>query len=210
MYDVWNKNYEDWNNLRKPFWVGAKGSKVIVTTRNTQVALMMEPSVAYHHSLKPLSYDDCWSIFVQHAFENRDVQRHPNLTSIGKKIVEKCDGLPLAAKVLGDLLRSKLQEDEWEDVLNSKMWNLSDTECGIIPALRLSYHHLPAQLKRCFVYCLIFPRDFEFKKTELVLLWMAEGLIQSEGNKQMEDLGAEYFWELVSRSFLLQSENGES
>ena len=212
--DVWNKNYEDWNNLRKPFWVGAKGSKVIVTTRNTQVALTMQPSVAYHHSLKPLSYDDCWSIFVQHAFENRDIQQLPNLTSIGKKIVEKCDGLPLAAKVLGGLLRSKQRDDEWEDVLNSKMWSLSDTaECGIIPALRLSYHHLPAQLKRCFVYCAIFPQDYEFKETELVLLWMAEGLIRvqpSEGDKQMEDLGAEYFRELVSRSFLMQSENGES
>ena len=209
--DVWNRNYEDWNNLRSPFRGGAKGSKIIVTTRNTQVALMMEPSVTYHHSLKPLSYDDCWSIFVQHAFENRNIQQHSNLTSIGKKIVEKCDGLPLAAKVLGGLLRSKQQDDEWEDVLNSKIWSSSAT--GIIPALRLSYHHLPAQLKRCFVYCAIFPQDYEFEETDLVLLWMAEGLIQvqpSEGNKQMEDLGAEYFRELVSRSFLMQSENGES
>ena len=209
--DVWNKNYEDWNNLRSPFRGGAKGSKIIVTTRNTQVALMMEPSVTYHHSLKPLSYDDCWSIFVQHAFENRNIQQHSNLTSIGKKIVEKCDGLPLAAKVLGGLLRSKQQDDEWEDVLNSKIWSSSAT--GIIPALRLSYQHLPAQLKRCFVYCAIFPHDYEFEETDLVLLWMAEGLIQvqpSEGNKQMEDLGAEYFRELVSRSFLMQSENGES
>ena len=209
--DVWNRNYEDWNNLRCPFRGGAKGSKIIVTTRNTQVALMMEPSVTYHHSLKPLSYDDCWSIFVQHAFENRNIQQHSNLTSIGKKIVEKCDGLPLAAKVLGGLLRSKQQDDEWEDVLNSKIWSSSAT--GIIPALRLSYQHLPAQLKRCFVYCAIFPHDYEFKESELVLLWMAEGLIQvqpSEGNKQMEDLGAEYFRELVSRSFFMQSENGES
>ena len=211
--DVWNRNYEDWNNLRSPFRGGAKGSKIIVTTRNTQVALMMEPSVTYHHSLKPLSYDDCWSIFVQNAFENRNIQQHSNLTSTGKEIVEKCDGLPLAAKVLGGLLRSKLREDEWEDVLNSKMWGLSDTECGIIPALRLSYQYRPAQLKRCFVYCAIFPHDYEFKESELVLLWMAEGLIRvqpSEGNKQMEDLGAEYFRELVSRSFLMQSENGES
>ncbi|XP_010659076.1 putative disease resistance protein At3g14460 isoform X2 [Vitis vinifera] len=209
--DVWNKNYEDWNNLRSPFKGGAKGSKVIVTTRNTHVALMMEPSVTYHHSLKPLSYDDCWSVFVQHAFENRDIQEHPNLKSIGKKIVEKCDGLPLAAKVLGGLLRSKHRDDEWEHILNSKIWILPDTECGIIPALRLSYHHLPAQLKRCFVYCATFPQDYEFKETELILLWMAEGLIQPlEGNKQMEDLGAEYFRELVSRSFFQQSGNGGS
>ena len=85
---------------------------------------------------------------VQHAYENRDIQQHPNLTSIGKKIIEKCDGLLLAAKVLGGLLRSKLREDEWEAVSHSKMWSLSDTKCGIIPALRFSYHHLPAQLKR--------------------------------------------------------------
>ncbi|XP_034705129.1 putative disease resistance protein RGA4 [Vitis riparia] len=208
--DVWNRNYEDWNNLRSPFRGGAKGSKVIVTTRNKQVALMMEPSDNYHHSLEPLSDDDCWSIFVQHAFENRDIQKHPNLKSIGKKIVEKCDGLPLPAKVLGGLLRSKQRDDEWEHILNSKIWSLSDTECDIIPALRLSYH-LPAQLKRCFVYCATFPQDYEFKETELILLWMAEGLIQPlEGNKQMEDLGGEYFRELVSRSFFQQSGNGGS
>ncbi|KAL6327604.1 hypothetical protein AAG906_021895 [Vitis piasezkii] len=185
--------------------------KVIVTTRNTHVALMMEPSVTYHHSLKPLSYDDCWSIFVQHAFENRDIQEHPNLKSIGKKIVEKCNGLPLAAKVLGGLLRSKHRDDESEHILNSKIWSLPHTKCDIIPALRFSYHHLPTQLKRCFVYCATFPQDYEFKETELILLWMAEGLIQPlEGNKQMEDLGAEYFRELVSRSFFQRSGNGGS
>eukprot|EP00261_Vitis_vinifera_P038697 XP_019079940.1 PREDICTED: putative disease resistance RPP13-like protein 1 isoform X1 [Vitis vinifera] len=209
--DVWNMNYEDWNNLRSPFRGGAKGSKVIVTTRDRGVALIMQPSDNYHHSLEPLSDDDCWSIFVQHAFENRDIQEHPNLKSIGKKIVEKCRGLPLAAKVLGGILRSKQRDNEWEHILNSKIWTLPDTECGIIPALRLSYHHLPAQLKRCFVYCATFPQDYEFRETELVLLWMAEGLIQPlEGNKQMEDLGGEYFRELVSRSFFQQSGNGGS
>ncbi|WKA01951.1 hypothetical protein VitviT2T_020196 [Vitis vinifera] len=103
---------------------------------------------------------------------------------------------------------SKQRDDEWEHILNSKIWTLPHTECGIIPALRLSYHHLPTQLKRCFVYCTTFPQDYEFRETELVLLWMAEGLIQPlEGNKQMEDLVGEYFRELVSRSFFQQSGN---
>ena len=89
---------------------------------------------------------------------------------MGKKIVEKCDGLPLAAKVLGGLLRSELQDDKWEHILNSKIWILPDTECGIICALicalRLSYHHLPAHFKRCFFYCATFLKDYEFKEKE--------------------------------------------
>jgi hypothetical protein len=42
----------------------------------------------------------------------------------------------------------------------------------------LSYHHLPSHLKRCFMYCSILPEDYEFEEQQLILLWMAEGLIQ--------------------------------
>jgi hypothetical protein len=76
----------------------------------------------------------------------------------------------------------------------------------IVPALMLSYHHLPSHLKRCFAYCSILPNDYEFEEQQLVLLWMAEGLIQSqEEDEQMEVLGSEYFHDLLSRSFFQQS-----
>ncbi|RVW28342.1 putative disease resistance RPP13-like protein 1 [Vitis vinifera] len=155
--DVWNKNYGDWVLLRSPFSTGAAGSKIIVTTRDAEVARMMAGSDNYHY-VKALSYDDCWSVFVQHAFENRNICAHPSLEVIGKKIVQKCGGLPLAAKTLGGLLRSKSKDDEWEDVLYSKIWNFPDKESDILPALRLSYHYLPSHLKRCFAYCSIFQR----------------------------------------------------
>jgi hypothetical protein len=49
------------------------------------------------------------------------------------------------------------------------------------------------------------------KSKQLVLLWMAEGLIQPpEGDKQMEDLGIEYFRNLLSRSFFQQSSTKKS
>ena len=36
---------------------------------------MMEPSVNYHHSLKPLADDDNRQlVLVQHAFENRNIE----------------------------------------------------------------------------------------------------------------------------------------
>ncbi|GAV59463.1 LRR_1 domain-containing protein/NB-ARC domain-containing protein/LRR_8 domain-containing protein [Cephalotus follicularis] len=207
--DVWNTECGLWEALKSPFAAGAPGSRIIVTTREAKVARLMGPIEYYE--LKPLSNDDCWFVFVKHAFEDRDIAAYSNLETIRDKIVAKCRGLPLAARTLGGLLRCKLRE-EWEDILDSKIWNISDKESEILPVLRLSYFHLPSHLKRCFAYCAIFPKDYEFKEEELVPLWMAEGLIwQNEGNKQMEELGGEYFRELLSRSiFQASSSHGGS
>ena len=208
--DVWNEKYDQWDSLRSPLLEGAPGSKILVTTRNLNVATMMGGDKSFYE-LKPLSDDDCWLVFKKHAFENRNVNEHPNLALIGKEIVQKCGGVPLAAKALGGLLRDKHTEDEWNIILASKIWNLPGDKCGILPALRLSYNHLPSHLKRCFAYCALFPQDYEFKKEELILLWMAEGLIQqSNEDEKMEDLGDDYFCELLSRSFFQSSNSNKS
>ncbi|KAL7203589.1 hypothetical protein ACSBR2_016787 [Camellia fascicularis] len=204
--DVWNKKYSDWNVLKKPFNDGAQGSKVVVTTRNRDVARMM--GAVELHDIEVLSAEDCWSLFAQHAFENTSIDVNPNLVSIGKKIVEKCKGLPLAARTLGGLLLCKERDEEWEDVLHSKIWDLPQ-ESDILPALRLSYHHLPSHLKQCFAYCSIIPNDYEFEEEELVFLWMAEGFIPKQRKKQMEDVGSDYFRELLSRSFFQPSSTGK-
>ncbi|XP_057511549.1 putative disease resistance RPP13-like protein 1 [Actinidia eriantha] len=200
--DVWDVKYNEWNILKSPFRDGAPGCKVIVTTRDTKVALMM--GTVQYHALECLPHEECWSIFVQHAFRNKSVDTNPNLESIGQEIVKKCGGLPLAARTLGGLLQCESREIEWKNVLNSKIWELKGSD--ILPALRLSYHYLPLHLKQCFAYCAILPKDYEFEEEELVLLWMAEGFIcQQEGGKKMEDLGGEYFRELLSRSFFQPS-----
>ncbi|KAF7154800.1 hypothetical protein RHSIM_Rhsim01G0057600 [Rhododendron simsii] len=207
--DVWNEDHSDWSSLKSPFNDGAQGSKVIVTTRSRDVASIMAGTNKYHF-LTELSEDDCWSVFAQHAFEDRSVDANPNLVSIGQKIIKKCKGLPLAARTLGGLLRCKLTEDEWEGILNSKIWELSEERSHILSALRLSYYHLPSHLKKCFAYCSILPKDYEFEEEELVLLWMVEGLIPKQtGQRKLEDLGCEYFQELVSRSFFQPSRSSE-
>ncbi|XP_034701515.1 putative disease resistance RPP13-like protein 1 [Vitis riparia] len=196
--DVWNENYNNWDMLQTPFTVGLNGSKIIVTTRSDKVASVMR-SVHIHH-LGQLSFEDCWSLFAKHAFENGDSSLRPELEEIGKGIVKKCKGLPLAAKTLGGALYSELRVKEWEFVLNSETWDLPNDE--ILPALRLSYSFLPSHLKRCFAYCSIFPKDYEFEKENLILLWMAEGFLQQfESKKTMEEVGDGYFYDLLSRSF---------
>ncbi|KAM3741358.1 hypothetical protein ACB098_08G170900 [Castanea mollissima] len=204
--DVWNENYEDWALLSIPFKYGESGSRIIVTTRNESVASIMSPIQKLY--LNKLSEEDCWLLFANHAFENEKSNAYPELKRIGKEIVKKCGGLPLAAKALGCLLHSKLDEEEWNKILKSEIWSLPNDGGNILPALRISYYYLPSHLKQCFTYCSIFPKDYLFKKEELVQLWMGEGFLQQHNkNEEMEVIGAEYFLDLVSRS-LLQRSNG--
>ncbi|CAL2237597.1 unnamed protein product [Prunus armeniaca] len=202
--DLWNEKYTDWTYLQTPFTSGARGSKVIITTRNKNVASFMQNVPT--QPLEPLSHEDCWSLLAKHAFGNVSCSAYPSLEEIGKKIAQKCNGLPLAAQTLGGLLRSRLDSEVWNRVLNNSIWDLPSEKSDILPALGLSYHYLPAKLKRCFIYCSIFPKDYEFKVEDVVFLWMAEGLIsQAENGDNMEEVAKEYFDELLSRSLFQTS-----
>jgi len=104
--DVWNENSANWERLSTPFKFGAPGSVVIVTTRTDDAASIMRTVPT--HRLKTLLEEDCWSLFAKHAFGNSDTR--PELEVIGRKIVKKCEGLPLAAKTIGGLLQSNRQD----------------------------------------------------------------------------------------------------
>ncbi|KAH9734077.1 putative disease resistance protein [Citrus sinensis] len=200
--DVWNENYSRWSELSCPFGAGAAGSKIVVTTRNLVVAERMGADPVYQ--LKELSDDDCLCVLTQISLGARDFTRHQSLKEVGEQIVIKCGGLPLAAKTLGGLLRGRDDPRDWEFVLKTDIWNLRDSD--ILPALRVSYHFLPSQLKQCFAYSSLFPKDYEFQDEEIILLWTAEGFLDQEYNgRKMEDLGREFVRELHSRSLFQQS-----
>ena len=199
--DVWNEDYAEWEKLLTPLKCGAQGSKILVTTRNESVASVMR-TVPTHH-LKELTEDSCWSLFAKHAFRGENPTAHEELLEIGRAIARKCKGLPLAAVTLGGLLRTKRDVEEWEKILESNLWDLPKD--NILPALRLSYLYLLPQLKQCFAYCAIFPKDYLFGKDELVLLWMAEGFLVRPLDGEMERVGGECFDDLLARSFFLLS-----
>jgi len=199
--DVWNEDYAEWDKLLTPLKYGSQGSKILVTTRNESVASVMQTVPTRH--LKELTEDFCWSLFAKHAFRGENPTAHEELQEIGRAIARKCKGLPLAAVTLGGLLRAKRDVEEWEKILESNLWDLPKD--NILPALRLSYLYLLPQLKQCFAYCAIFPKDYLFGKDELVLLWMAEGFLVRPLDGEMERVGAECFDDLLARSFFQQS-----
>jgi hypothetical protein len=145
-------------------------------------------------------------MFVRHAFHGRNASDYPDLESIGEKILEKCGGLPLAVKTLGNLLRRKFSKREWVKILETDLLRLSEGDSNINPILRLSYHNLSSSLKRCFAYCSIFPRGHVFNKDEVIQLWMAEGLLKCCGtDTSEEELGNDFCHDLESISFFQQS-----
>nr|XP_025664011.1 putative disease resistance RPP13-like protein 1 [Arachis hypogaea] len=191
--DVWSDDGDKWSNFMTPFQQnGNKGSIILLTTRKENVAFAVQNCRPYF--LRKLSEDYCWSVFAKNASFPESNGRAA-LEEIGRKIVKKCDGLLLAAETLGRLLHTKHDVEEWNKILMSH-----------IPALLISYFHLSPHLKRCFVYCALFPKDYPFKKDELILLWMAEHLLPPpKRGKSLEEVGCECFDKLTSRLFFTKT-----
>ncbi|KAG4156143.1 hypothetical protein ERO13_D03G155600v2 [Gossypium hirsutum] len=204
--DVWNEDKKKWSELKDLLCGGAQGSRIIVTTRSRKVATIIGTTPQY--DLEHLSYENCLSLFLKLAFKEGEEKQHDNLVRIGEGIVQKCKGVALAVKTLGSLLCSTRVQHDWELVRDSELWKLKQEENDILPALKLSYDHLPWYLKQCFAFCSVFPKDFEFNPLYLIPLWMANGFLQSPyENEEPEDIGNRYIQELLSRSFFQQVED---
>nr|CAD1828958.1 unnamed protein product [Ananas comosus var. bracteatus] len=199
--DVWNEDQNKWKELNVVFKDSKKGSKVLVTTRSEKVAEIMK--TVEPHRVKGLSYNDCWTLFKRRAFKEGEENDYPSLVAIGKQIVKKCGGVPLAANALGSMMRFKSRtEDAWSAIRDNEIWSLKE-EKTILPSLKLSYIQMPSALKQCFVYCSIFPKGYEIGKDDLIRQWIALGFISShETRTSMEHIGDEYFKDLLWMSFL--------
>ena len=195
--DVWNDDFQKWDRLKTLLMVGATGSKILVTTRNRNVASAMGID-HFPFYLKGLKESQSWNLFSKIAFEEGQERMYPRLVEIGTEIVNMCNGVPLIIKTLGAILRYKADEFPWLAIKNNENLLLLEggNNDGILSVLKLSYDDLPFHLKQCFVYCALFPKDYEIKKKMLVKLWMAQGYIQAS------NVGNQYFEELLSRSLL--------
>ncbi|CAJ2647967.1 putative disease resistance protein RGA4 [Trifolium pratense] len=190
--DLWDEEQENWQKLKSVLSCGRKGASILVTTRLSKVAEIM--GTVPPHELSMMSDEDCWELFKNRAFGPTEVES-TKLVEIGKEILKKCRGVPLAAITLGSLLRFKREEKEWLHVKESKLWTLQG-ENSVMQALRLSYLYLPVKLRQCFTFCAIFPKDEEISKKLIIELWVANGFISSNEMLEAEDIGDEVWNEL--------------
>ncbi|KAI6674098.1 hypothetical protein NL676_002004 [Syzygium grande] len=118
--DVWNEIPTKWLDLRGLLMGGARGSKILITTRSKLVADSAGADILYF--LGGLSRNQSWSLLKQMAFRRQEQELNdPHLKEIGLEIVDKCSGVPLAIRSVGRVLYSKTTLAEWSDFKNSKL-----------------------------------------------------------------------------------------
>ncbi|CAD6252366.1 unnamed protein product [Miscanthus lutarioriparius] len=196
--DVWQSDI--WTNLLRIPLHAASSVVVLLTTRFDTVAV--ETGMDYTHRVDLMSLDIGWELLWKSMGikEEKEVQ---NLHDLGIDIVRRCGGLPLAIKVIARVLATKDQtENEWKKILVKDAWSMSSLPSEITSPIYLSYEELPHHLKQCFIYCAIFPEDSVIYRDDIVRMWVAEGFIDKQDDRVLEDIAEEYYYELIYRNLL--------
>uniref|UniRef100_A0A7N2LE50 Uncharacterized protein n=1 Tax=Quercus lobata TaxID=97700 RepID=A0A7N2LE50_QUELO len=88
--DLWNEDNNKWLLLRNLLMVGARGSRLMVTTRSERVTRTTRATSWY--ALRSLPEEKAWGLFVEVAFEQGQLPENEAFVSLAKEIVEKCVG----------------------------------------------------------------------------------------------------------------------
>ncbi|GER53556.1 disease resistance protein RGH3, partial [Striga asiatica] len=201
MDDIWGT--DAWDGVKRFFPDNKDRSKVLLTTRLSNVALQLDGPDYFQMPF--LKVDESWNLLRRCVFQKQ--QGCPSeLEEIGKDIATNCGGLPLSIVVIGGLLaKSERTRENWQHVLEnlSSIVNLEEDErCFRI--LKLSYNQLPVHLKPCFLYMGMFPEDHMIHVPTLLKLWVDEGFVKTVAGKSLESIAREvYLHGLVIRNLIL-------
>ncbi|CAK7323858.1 unnamed protein product [Dovyalis caffra] len=207
--DVWDVGF--WGAVEHALLFNDNGSRILITTRNKDVATFCRSSSLVHvHQMEPLPQQESWNLFCKKAFKFDFEGTCPEeLEELSLNIVRRCGGLPLAIVAVGGLLATKEKVVlEWKKLLDSLGSALTSNPhlVNITKILSLSYSDLPHHLKFCFLYFGMFPVHFSIRRGRLLRLWIADGFVQEKQGMTLEEVAEEYLTELTDRSLVLVDE----
>ncbi|KZV20989.1 hypothetical protein F511_29604 [Dorcoceras hygrometricum] len=206
MDDVWTA--AAWTELQEAFPKGNNMGKILITSRNEEVARQAnrdrEP-----HKLRLLTPEESWLLLRLEVFGKPEFPTE--LEVLGKLIVERCGFLPLAIVVIGGTLVKRAsagdnnaRKNAWKKVSESVGTYLNDDQDERMEKIiSLSYNKLPYYLRPCFLYLGMFPEDYEIPVKRLTLMWIAEGFIQKKIGISLEETAEDYIEDLISRNLVM-------
>nr|UBY07291.1 NBS-LRR disease resistance protein [Dasypyrum villosum] len=206
--DLWDANV--WFEIRDAFAGGNGSSKIVLTSRIHDVASLAKDK--YIIDLRPLERQHSWDLFCKEAFWKMEDKSCPReLEASGRKIVESCDGLPIAIVCIGRLLSFRsLTCYEWDKVhkdIELQLTSNSILDMNLI--LKVSLEDLPHNLKNCFLFCSLFPEAYMIRRKKLIRFWVSEGFIKRSETRTEEEIAEDYLNELVNRCLLQVTKRNE-
>ncbi|XP_020187292.1 disease resistance protein RGA5 [Aegilops tauschii subsp. strangulata] len=201
--DVWDQ--PTWNTIKCAFPEDINGSRVVVTTRVEDVAAAAcQNDGEGIYKMQPLNEQNSRMLLLNRVFGSKN-DCPPQLKEVMAEILKKCHGLPLAVITIASLLANKeTSRKSWESIRDSLGTQLATNPTleEMKSILNLSYMHLPAHLRACFLYFGMYPEDRDIERDDLVRQWIAEGLVSNLHGHDLEDVGRSYFNELINRSMI--------
>ncbi|XP_012436856.2 disease resistance RPP13-like protein 4 [Gossypium raimondii] len=203
MDDVWGEDVAWWRRISQGLPKG-NGSCVIITTRNERVSRKMGVKETRIHRPKFLNKDYSWLLFQKIAFAASEGQCiYPDLEDVGKEIVDKCEGLPLAIKAVGGMMLCKASYyHEWRRIADHFRDELAENDDSVMASLQLSYDELPPYLKSCFLSFSLYPEDCVITKQQVVHWWIGEGFVRLRSGRSSTDAGEDCFSGLINRCLI--------
>ncbi|KAK4715320.1 hypothetical protein R3W88_013658 [Solanum pinnatisectum] len=200
--DLWDKTA--WDYLYMCFKDAHSGSRIILTTRLTDIANYAKCESNPHH-LRLFRDDESWTLLQEEVFQGDSCP--PELVDVGFRIAKSCGRLPLfIVLVAGVLNGEKKNEDSWkkvEESLGSRNGGSLEESMSLI---EFSYKNLPHHLMPCFLYFGGFLKGKDIHVSKLFRLWQAEGFVQENKEKTTEDVTQYFFEDLISRNIVMAME----
>ncbi|KAM3267299.1 putative late blight resistance protein R1B-23 [Capsicum chacoense] len=194
--DVWETRV--WDDLSGCFRDANNGSRIILTTRNLDVAndprFRSDPL-----QLRMFNEDESWELLRKKVFGEESCP--PLLTEVGQQIAKKCGQLPLSVVLVAGILSELEKEEEcWERFANNLGPHIHKDSRAIIEQ---SYQILPYHLRSCFLYFGAFPEDRVVHVSKLAQLWISQGFVKSCEGKILEDIAEGYLENLLGRNLVM-------
>ncbi|XP_017604711.1 probable disease resistance protein At4g27220 [Gossypium arboreum] len=185
--DVWDKVSLEEVGIPEPS--GGNGCKLVLATRSEHVCKYMGCKVI---KVKPLSEEEALILFLNKVGPN--IVQSPTIMPTLKLVVKECAGLPLTIVVVAGTMKGEDNPLIWKNALGElkeRIGKVEEVEAEVIERLKFSFDHLKGkQAKHCFLYCTVYPEDFEIEIYELIECWIEEGFIDDMGTRQeMKDKG---------------------
>ena len=171
-------------------------SKVVSASRFRDICKAMGADELI--KVKPLSDHEAFSLFEEKVGQSI---HFPRIREVAKDVIKECGGLPLVIdKAAREFKKKGKNVSLWRDGLRHlQKW---EAECihEAISFMKSCYDKVDDDKKKAFLYCVLFPEEYDVYIDYLLECWRAEGFIRSR------DQGHQILNTLINLSLLEKSE----